>query len=257
MCVSGCRGAKWAVNNKRSRRHPLTIATFPVTRDYPGCPWRGVLFFSVMSGGRNTPSPLGVWQKEVRDGCPVDLNWLVSLFCCNKRKEAVCLPPSVITDRLADIFNGLHSSLSAPSSLFHSLSLALVCPFRFFLSCLFSVSLLTAHSQLLLVTYSNSVALYFSPTQTICYSRYFLWFSLFVVCYNGPRGHRKNAINPERATCGSTVGQSWFYRYNTQVQVPFMYILVPTCYYKDVFHTKVIQLFFWYICENQLTLFDS
>lgn len=86
-------------------------------------------------GGRNRPSPPSVWQikGEVREPCWFKLMSVFILLLEKKqKKEAVCLPLSVITDHSADIFNCLHSSLSVP---FLSIPLTFSCslvPFFFF-----------------------------------------------------------------------------------------------------------------------------
>lgn len=82
--LCGCRraeGLKWAVNNKGSCRHPLTVSIFPAMQEYPGCPWRDVFFLFVMNERvRNTPSPPSDWRAKGEDQEPGSLvrgNWSV------------------------------------------------------------------------------------------------------------------------------------------------------------------------------------
>lgn len=94
----------------------------------------------------------------------------MSLFFCKKKekekkKEVVCLPPSVITDRSVDIFNGLHSSLSVaflstPLTYFYSSVLFSIFPLLPILCLSIDCAFITATGHLFLLCVS---VLFFAP----------------------------------------------------------------------------------------------
>ena len=177
----GAEGAKWAVNNKGSRCHPHTIATFPVTQDYPGCSGRHVCFPWVMDGGRREeqrtratppppppPPPRSTWKRRgVRSWTSPNLDWWVSLLLLKRR----CLSPTLCHNR------SLHqTSQMTPFFILvlFSLSIAFFCSHSAFFdislppSILFSFTLLTVHPLLPWDTYS--LLLLFKKFQNLCLS---------------------------------------------------------------------------------------